>query len=131
MATRSSYENLSYSRRWPLILLAVAALLIFAAFQLPGGVDRMWADCGRSNWDISVADKNAIEKAADLDNCDVVRNGDAAAHVQQTLGEPWYRGDQVWEYPLGQVDGFKDCTVAVLFSPDRRVTSLDVRGCGW
>jgi len=131
VATQSGHENRGWARRASLIILGLIALLIVGAFNLPGGVDRIWADCGRSDWEISVPGGASIEKAADLDNCSVINRGDTPARVQGALGAPSYRGNQVWEYQVGQVDGFRDCTVAVLFARDRRVKSVDVRGCGW
>lgn len=106
-------------------------MLVIGALNLPGGVDRLWADCGRADWNLGASNADAIEKAADLDNCNVINDGGRPAQVTTALGTPSYRGNQVWEYQLVQVDGFKDCTVAVLFTRARRVKSVDVRGCGW
>lgn len=97
--------------------------------NLPGGPDRLWADCSRSVWRIDVPGRASVDRAADLDNCSVIHAGDSTSKVVAILGEPSSSNRQNLFYGAGQSDWDGYCEVQVRLDPSRKVRALTTREC--
>lgn len=111
--------------------LSVTVLGALVVISLPGGVDRLWADCSRKDWRIDIPGDTSLGRAADIDNCTPVKPGDSAARAQAVLGKPVYSSEDSLSYQPGQTDGFRTCSVTVLFDDAHRVRTINTRGCPW